>query len=189
MKLEFIFDRFPRLESKALVLKRIEKEDVNEVFAIYDNERVFEYCGILSKHNIKTVESMIGHFERDYNKKSRVKLGIFLKKEEEKLAGIIEIMDFNQRVEMVTVGYFLAEEYWGRGIASEALGILVKFLFEEVQVNRIHAEVMPANTASQKVLSKNGFIREGLLRQASFWPGKGVVDLEVFGMLREEYNR
>ncbi len=188
MKLEKIFDNFPFLESEALILKKIEKTDLNEVFAIYDNEKVFEFCGIIPKHNKTTVESMIGHFERDYNKKSRIKLGIFLKGEANKLVGIIEVMDFNPKVDMVTVGYFLAEEYWGRGIASEALRILIQFLFEDVHVNRIQAEVMPANTTSKRVLSKNGFVKEGLLRQASFWSGKGVVDLEIFGILREEYE-
>jgi len=89
---------------------------------------------------------------------------------------------------MVTIGYFLAEDYWGKGIASEAVKVLINFLFEEVNINRIQAEVMPLNETSKKVLLKNGFLKEGLLRQATFWSGKGVVDLEIYGLLKEEYN-
>jgi ribosomal-protein-alanine N-acetyltransferase len=189
MNIELVFGKFPVLESGNLVLKRIEKADVQQVFAIYSNDKVFEYCGILPKHNIETVAKMIGHFERDYNKKSRIKLGIFSKHEGNKLVGIIEAMDFNQKVSMVTIGYFLAEEYWGKGIATEALGILIKFLFETVNINRIQAEVMPANEASKKVLLNNGFIKEGSLRQAAFWTGKGIVNLEIFGILRDDYNK
>lgn len=45
---------------------------------------------------------------------------------------------------------------------------------------------MPANEASKKVLLKNGFIKEGLLRQAVLWSGKGVVDLEIYSILKED---
>jgi len=189
MNTDIIFGNFPVLECENLILNRIEKEDVQEVFAIYSNDKVFEFCGILPKHNIDTVGNMIGHFDRDYNKKSRVKWGIFSKKDSNKLVGIIEAMDFNQKVNMVTIGYFLAEEYWGKGIASEAVEALIGFLFETANINRIHAEIMPKNTASKKVLIKNGFIKEGLVRQANLWPGKGVVDLEIYGILKEDYNK
>ncbi len=96
-------------------------------------------------------------------------------------------MDFNQKVNMVSIGYYLAEEYWGKGFATESVRMLVSFLFEKVNVNRIQAEVMPANENSKNVLLKNNFMKEGLVRQASYWSGKGVVDLEMYGILKNEY--
>ncbi|MGE7672846.1 GNAT family N-acetyltransferase [Lysinibacillus sp. NPDC094403] len=187
MNIEKVFAEFPILSSQNIVLKKIEDAHLQEVFAIYDNEKVLEYCGIIPKHNIQTVSKMIGHFHRDYQKKSRVKWGIFQKSQSDKLVGIIEAMDFNQKVNMVTIGYFLAEDDWGKGLATDAVKILVKFLFEEVNINRIQAEVMPLNKASKKVLLKNDFLKEGLLRQATLWSGKGIVDLEIYGLLQEEY--
>lgn len=65
--------------------------------------------------------------------------------------------------------------------------MLLGFLFEDVNVNRIQAEVMPLNEISKKVLLKNGFIKEGTLRQASFWSGKGIVDLEIYSILKKDY--
>ncbi|MNN55473.1 Ribosomal-protein-serine acetyltransferase [compost metagenome] len=88
---------------------------------------------------------------------------------------------------MVTIGYFLAESNWGKGIATEAVGLLLKFLILDVGINRIQAEVMPLNEVSKKVLLKNGFIKEGTLRQASLWSGKGIVDLEMYSILKEDY--
>lgn len=78
-------------------------------------------------------------------------------------------------------------EFGGKGIATKAVEMVVNYLLEEVQVNRIQAEVMPLNEPSKKVLLKNGFIKEGLLRQATSWSGKGVVDLEIYGLLKEDY--
>lgn len=187
MNIEAVFEQFPILKSDDIVLKKIEAHHLDEVFEIYNNDKVFEYCGIIPKHNKDTVKNMIGHFERDYNKRSRVKWGIFAKNECDRLLGIIEALDFNQKVNSVTIGYFLAESHWGRGIASEAVKILLDFLFMDVNVNRIHAEVMPPNDTSKKVLLKNGFIKEGMLRQAALWSGKGIVDLEIYSILEEDY--
>ncbi|MBU8608960.1 GNAT family N-acetyltransferase [Bacillus pumilus] len=187
MKIESLFGTFPVVASKNVLLKKVEERHLPELFSIYDNDTVFQYCGIIPKHNHQTVKKMIGHFERDYTKKSRVKWGIFRKDDPHTLVGIIETMDLNQKVNAVTIGYFLAEEHWGKGIATEAVSTLLKFLFEEIDMNRIQAEVMPANEVSKKVLLKNGFIKEGLLRQAVLWSGKGVVDLEIYSMLKEDY--
>ncbi|AIK38033.1 acetyltransferase family protein [Bacillus pseudomycoides] len=187
MNIEMVFGDFPVLESVNLVLRKIEEVHLQELYSIYDNDKVFEYCGIIPKHNLQTVRKTIGHFDRDYHKKSKIKWGIFQKNQSDKLVGIIESMDFNQKVNMVSIGYFLAEDYWGKGIATESVRMVVKFLFEEINVNRIQAEVMPVNEVSKKVLLKNGFIKEGVLRQASLWSGKGVIDLEIYGILKEDY--
>lgn len=188
MNAEAIFDQFPVLKSDEIILKKIEDQHIDGVFAIYDNDTVFEYCGIIPKHNKDTVKNMIGHFQRDYTKRSRVKWGIFSPSQPDQLLGIIEALDFNQKVNAVTIGYYLAEAHWGKGIAAEAVKRLVHFLFVEANVNRIQAEVMPLNEKSKKVLLKNGFIKEGTLRQATLWSGKGIIDIELYSILREDYS-
>ncbi|UKS31357.1 GNAT family N-acetyltransferase [Paenibacillus sp. HWE-109] len=187
MNMEAVFEQFPIVKSDKLILKKIEEHHLDEIYAIYSNDQVFEFCGIIPKHNKATVKSMIGHFERDFTKRTKIKWGIFTLTASEQLVGIIEVFDLNQKVNMVTIGYFLAESHWGKGIASEAVKILVEYLFREINVNRIQAEVMPRNEISKKVLLKNGFRQEGLLRQAAVWSGKGIVDLEIYGLLKEDY--
>lgn len=186
MQYDILFETYPYLETERLILKKIEASDADGVFNLYSNDEVFRYCGIIPKHNYETVRKMIGHFERDYNKRQNIKLGIFSKEDSGKFTGIIEMMNFKNKVNMVTVGYFLAEEYWGRGFATEALKKLKDHLFEVAVINRIQAEIMPENTASEKVLLKSGFVCEGLIRQGAFWPGKGVVDLKLFAVLNNE---
>ncbi|MBW5470407.1 GNAT family N-acetyltransferase [Brevibacillus formosus] len=188
MNVDVLFNQFPILKSNRVTLKKIEEQHLDEVFELYSNDNVFAYCGIIPKHNKETVKNMIGHFERDYQKKSRIKWGIFANDNADHLLGIIEAFDFQQKVNMVTIGYFLSEGHWGKGIATEAVNILLHFLFMDVNVNRIQAEVMPPNETSKKVLLKNGFIKEGTLRQATLWSGKGIVDLEIYGMLKEDYE-
>ena len=187
MNIEKIFRIFPVLESESLFLGKITEKDIEELFEIYNNEKVFEYCGIIPKHNKETVRKMIPHFERDFIKKTIIKWGIYNKKNSE-LLGIIEIGGYNKKLNMVTIGYFLAEKNWNRGYATEAIKTLVKYLFEIVEVNRIQAEVMLQNENSKKVLIKNGFISEGVIREGNVWPGKGLIDLEIFSILKREYQ-
>jgi len=184
MNMNIIFNELPVLKSERIVLSKIEVDHLEALFAIYDNEAVFKYCGIIPKHNKETVKKMIGYFERDFGKKTRVKWGIFTN---DVLVGIIEAFDVHQKVNMVTIGYYLAEEYWGSGIATEAVSVLLAFLFNEGNVNRIQAEVMPQNERSKKVLLKNRFLKEGTLRQAAMWSGKGIVDLEIYSILKDDY--
>lgn len=187
MSVDVLFENFPFIDGDKIKLVKIETTHLDDVFSIYDNDLIFEYCGIIPKHNKETVKNMIGHFDRDYNKRSRVKWGILVNDSSNKLAGIIEAFDFNQKVNMVTIGYFLEQSYWGRGYASEAVKLLTRYLFETVNINRIQAEVMPENDVSKRVLIKNGFIKEGTLRQANFWSGKGIVDLELYAILKDNY--
>lgn len=182
MKIEKIFDRYPIINGNDITLNQISEKDIDNLFNIYNNDKVFEYCGILPKHNKKTVENMIGHFERDFNKKSRIKFGIF---KDDQMLGIIECYDFKKKIDMLTIGYYLAEEYWNKGYATKALSLLVEYLFNEIEVNRIQAEVMIENNYSKKVLLKNGFMKEGTIRQGAFWPGKGIVDYEIYSKLRD----
>ena len=62
------------------------------------------------------------------------------------------------------VGYWLGEECWGRGIATEALQMLTRHLFSEVRLLRLFALPLADNAGSVRVLEKAGYEREGLLR-------------------------
>lgn len=187
MNMDAIFKQFPILESVGIMLKKVEDCHVDAMCEIYSNANVFEFCGILPTRNKVTIAKMIGHFDRDYHKRTKIKWGIFLKNEADKPIGIMEAFGFNQKINMATIGYFLAESYWGKGIAAEAVKVAVKYLFEEIGVNRIQAEVMPLNERSKRVLVKNGFFHEGTIRQAALWTGKGIIDLDLFSMLKEDY--
>ena len=81
------------------------------------------------------------------------------------------------------VGYWLGEDYWGRGIVSRALGELVDWAFESFDLNRIWADPFASNPASAKVLERNGFQFEGIKR-ASVIKGGRVLDQMLYARLR-----
>lgn len=71
------------------------------------------------------------------------------------------------------LGYVIARKYWGNGLATQAVNLAIQTGFKDLDVKRIEAYVDPANISSQRILEKNGFDKEGLLK--NFVVQKGVV--------------
>ena len=84
------------------------------------------------------------------------------------------------------LGYLLAREYWGGGIAREAVSAVIGQVFGEGQ-RRVFADVDPDNAASRALLERLGFKLEGVLR-AEWETHLGVRDTTIYGLLREEWN-
>ena len=82
-----------------------------------------------------------------------------------------------------TFGYWLSEEYWGKGIVSKAAKLVCNYAFKNFDLARIEANVYPWNPASQRVLIKCGFKKEGVLRNNCIKDGK-VVDEIIFSKIR-----
>jgi hydroxyethylthiazole kinase-like uncharacterized protein yjeF len=83
------------------------------------------------------------------------------------------------------LGYFLLTEYWSQGIMTEATRLICSEAFEKLDIARITGIVYTLNTASRRVLEKNGFIREGIQRKSVFKNGV-LYDSYIYGKLRED---
>jgi ribosomal-protein-alanine N-acetyltransferase len=80
------------------------------------------------------------------------------------------------------VGYWVLERARGHNAATEATRLLTAWLFEATNIERVQATVEPSNVASQRVLEKAGFQREGLLRGYASWGGERR-DVFLYGKL------
>lgn len=82
------------------------------------------------------------------------------------------------------LGYWLAEEYWGQGIMTEAVKQICREAFEKFDIVRIYAEPFAYNAGSRKVLEKVGFSQEGVIRKGVCKWGK-IHDYCIYGLLKE----
>ncbi|HBA69794.1 MAG TPA: GNAT family N-acetyltransferase [Lachnospiraceae bacterium] len=83
------------------------------------------------------------------------------------------------------LGYYIAEEYWGKGIATEAVRQTCKYVFDKSDIIRIYAEPFAYNEASCRVLEKAGFQYEGTLRSNAVKNGK-VIDMKMYSLLKKK---
>lgn len=83
------------------------------------------------------------------------------------------------------LGYYVAEEYWGKGIMTEAVKQICECVFDKSDIIRIYAEPFAYNIASCQVLEKAGFRYEGTLRSNAVKNGK-VIDMKMYSLLKTE---
>lgn len=81
------------------------------------------------------------------------------------------------------MGYYIAEEYWGRGIMTEVVRQTCAYVFARSDIIRIYAEPFAYNTASCRVLEKAGFEYEGTLRSNAVKNGR-VTDMKMYALLK-----
>ena len=81
------------------------------------------------------------------------------------------------------LGYYIAEEYWGNGIMTEAVKQICEYVFKNSDMIRIYAEPFSHNSASCRVLEKAGFQFEGLLKQNAVKNGE-VIDMKMYALLK-----
>lgn len=96
-------------------------------------------------------------------------------------------LELDQGNRQAELGYWIGRPYWNRGLATEAAGAVLRFGFEELGLNRIHAGHFAHNAASGRVLERIGMVREGCRRQHVRKWGR-FVDLVVYGVLADEYE-
>lgn len=81
------------------------------------------------------------------------------------------------------LGYMLLNDYWNRGLMSQAVGQVCEIAIKELGLKRITANVFHPNLASQRILLKNGFVQEGTMCKAAI-KGNNVYDILIYGLLK-----
>lgn len=105
---------------------------------------------------------------------------------DDKVVGSIGIFrQGNIHSQTAELGYYIAEEYWGKGIMTEAVKQICAYVFAKSDIIRIYAEPFAYNIASCRVLEKVGFQYEGTLRNNAVKNSK-VIDMEMYSLLKAE---
>ena len=85
------------------------------------------------------------------------------------------------------LGYYLGEKFAGKGFASEAIALIVKFAFDDLKLHRLEANIQPHNLASIAVVKKNGFLKEGFSPKYLYIDGTWR-DHERWAIINEDWS-
>ena len=177
---------FPILYTERLDLIEITQNHLSDLFKLFGDENVTQFYNLLPLKNLKEGQKLIDWFQNRFKDKLGIRWGIALKGQKN-IIGTIGFNNFTKR-HRANIGYDLQTEHWNKGYATEALNIILKFGFNELELNRIEAEVMQGNVFSEKLLYKLNFTNEGVLRQWMFWNEKHY-DMTMFSLLKMDYDR
>lgn len=177
---------FPILETDRSILRQVTPEDASSLLTYLSNKEVTMHMGLEPFQSIDDALDEISWYQSILEKKTGIRWGITLKDQEEVIGscGFLNLTSQHHRSE---IGIELSKDHWGKGIASEAFEAVIRYGFEQMDLQRIEALIEPPNIPSQKLTEKQGFIREGLLRSYEFTCGK-FDDLYMYSLLKQDFN-
>lgn len=181
------FHPFQNLETERLLLRRLDENDADEVLALRGNAEIMKY---IPRPLAKSKEDALEHIAMIEDKivnNTGINWGITIKGNP-KIIGIIghyRIKPENHRAE---IGYMSFPETNGKGYMSEAIKAVLAYGFEQMELHSIEAIIDPANIASERVLQKNGFVKEAHLLENELWEGK-FLDTVIYSLLRRNFKK
>lgn len=181
-----IFADIPRLETDRLILRKITPEDANDIYDYSSRSEVTRYL-LWEPH-----QNRARTFEYLHCILEKYKAGEFYDwaieyREDHRMIGTCGFTSFDLENNHAEVGYVLHPQYWGKGIAPEALDRILSFGFDRLRLHRIEARYLIGNDRSRRVLEKCGMSREGVRRQDIFLRGT-YCDVGVCSILHDEYQ-
>mgnify|MGYP000893313850 FL=1 len=174
-----------RLETERLVLRRFSLNDAEAMFRNWANDpEVTKYLTWNPHGNITETRRVLKNWTDSYE--SPDSYWAIVPKSVGEPIGSISIVQRNNNVNSVHIGYCIGKAWWRQGYTSEALTELIRFFFEEVGVNRIDSRHDTRNPNSGKVMRKAGMQYEGTMRQADV-NNQGLGDSVTYAIIAKDY--
>ena len=185
-KIYRVFSHLPELTTPRLTLRKMLVSDTEDMYAYAGRLEVTQYL------------TWYPHPDRGYTKEylqylgNRYAAGMFydwaiVYEPDCKMVGTCGFTSFNCSADSAEVGYVLNPEYWGKGIAREALQRVLRFGFEELGLHRIEAKYIQGNERSRKLMERVGMKFEGIMREGMLIKGN-YVDIGTCAILAKEWN-
>ncbi|WP_064093368.1 GNAT family N-acetyltransferase [Rossellomorea aquimaris] len=173
------------LETNRLVLGLFNETDAQEVTRLCNNYNLYKNTLYLPyPYSIDDALSWIKNHLVNFNDNKYFEFAI-TDKATGKLYGAIALSN-NQKYQNGELAYWVGEEYWGNGYATEASKAILEFAFDEKHYHKVFARYFHSNSASGKVIEKIGMKKEGVLREHVIKENE-YIDLVYYGILKNEF--
>ncbi|MDP4144946.1 MAG: GNAT family protein [Bacillota bacterium] len=178
---------FKHIINDDIELKLPNELDAEELYKLIDNSR--EHLSrwlpwIKATNSIDTIASFIKGSQEQYVSNLGFKAIIMYKGS---FAGLIGYHSIDWNRKSTSIGYWLGEEFQGKGIMTKALETLIQYTFNTLKLNKIEIQVAEENYKSKALPKKFGFKEEGIIRDAEWLNGKYVNHI-LFGLLKSEWK-
>jgi len=173
------------IETPRLRIRRMAKRDKNDMYEYASRDIVTKYLLWRTHSDVEHTKRYIDYVTTLYRSGEFFDFAIEYR-ENSKMIGTCGFAAIDEANNAAEVGYVLSPDYWGRGIATEALTAILRFAFCDIGFNRVEARYMVENTASRRVMEKCGMTFEGVYRKKLFVKGS-YRDIGVCSILSDEY--
>jgi RimJ/RimL family protein N-acetyltransferase len=177
----------PRLSGPRIDLRWLTQQDAPAIFSIFGDSEVMRYWSSPPLRDVAGASELIESIHRHFGSRNLFQWGI-CRKETDEIVGTCTLLNVTLAHRRAEVGIALGRAAWGHGFATEALEVLIGFVFGTLDLHRLEADVDPENERSLRLFERQGFRREGYLRER--WHHLGELHDTIFlGLLRRESSK
>jgi RimJ/RimL family protein N-acetyltransferase len=168
-----------------IILRNWENKDAERLASMANNKKIVDNLndGFPYPYSIEDAKQFISHSRKE----DPTYLHLAIEMNGVVIGSIGAYFKENVHRMNAEIGYYLAEEYWGKGIMAKAVRCFVKYLFENYDVIRIYALPFARNMGSRRVLEKASFRCEAILKNSIIKNGV-VQDDCIYAILKDEFE-
>ncbi len=185
--LELNFSPFPVLESERLLFRAIRDTDVHEIFALRSNPELMQYIPRPLVTNLEEAKAHMKMIQDKIDSNEGINWAM-TEKGNDKLISLIGFYRTENENYRSEIGYMILPEYQNKGYITEAIQTLLNYGFTKMGLHSVEAIIDPRNLASEKVLLKNGFVKEAHFVE-NFFFNDAFLDSVHYSILKRNYQK
>ena len=185
--LQLNFSPFPILESERLRFRKLTNEDALEILALRGNRETMKF---IPRPLVTDIEGALALIKM-INDKIDENLDINWTVTEigsDKCIGIMGFYRTQPEHFRTELGYMITPEHWEKGYTTEAVRTLLFYAFETLRFHSVEAVIDERHTVSERVLLKNGFVKEAHFKENFYYNGE-FTDTIIYSLLKRNFNK
>jgi ribosomal-protein-alanine N-acetyltransferase len=176
------FEPFPILETKNLILRRIEQNDAHDLYAMRKDSKMHTFTDTKVDGNIDDTIAYMEKMDQGINEKKWI-VWALEHKQLKKVMGTISIWNLNKEEKSGELGYGINPAYQGRGLMRESLLSVIEYGFELMNLEKIQAYTEENNRPSISLLEKCNFVEIGRVNEQGYTNNKNFCMI-VYQLMR-----
>ena len=153
------------LKGENIYLRALEPEDLEFVYAIENDETIWQVSNTQTPYSRFLIRQYLENAHQDIYEAKQLRLVICLNNSDNAV-GLIDLFDFDPKNNRAGIGILIQNlENRSKGIGKEALGLLISYAFQQLQLHQLYANIDSDNKLSLQLFSKFGFQEIGLKKQ------------------------
>jgi ribosomal-protein-alanine N-acetyltransferase len=183
----FDFGAFPTLRTERLDLRELDASFVPDVFAVRSDPVVQLYNSVPHLTRDDTLR-FIAEQRTKYSRHTEITWALLVR-DLGRVVGEVSVFDWDTYHRRALIGYELAHDQWGQGLAHEAIRAVLHFTFGQMDLNRVEIWTSAANQRSLRLARRLGFTLDGTLRKRILEDDGQFYDCAIFGLIRDDWAR
>jgi RimJ/RimL family protein N-acetyltransferase len=177
-----------KIKTKRLILRPATLNDAADIAMNANDIDVIRYTAhVPFPYSIKNAKDFIQLCRKRESQKPCTDWNFVIEiRSEKKVVGCLGFIRIDYFTGKADIGYWLGENYWKQGFAFEAVNAFIKFAFTTLKLQRLEAAIYIENRASQALVKKLGFKKEGVRHRASRSHATSVLhDVLIYALLKQ----